>query len=118
MGKVRSIIGVVTGLVVWLAIATVVGLIMRRTWPAYASVAEAMTFTLPMMFARLSIGAFATISMGFVTACITQSAIARLIPGVILLIAFIPQHALLPLTYLGNRIAGAATRQRRVVALS
>ena len=135
MGKVRSIIGVVTGLVVWLAIATVVGLIMRRTWPAYASVAEAMTFTLPMMFARLSIGAFATISMGFVTACITQSAVARLIPGVILLIAFIPQHAMLwdkfplwyhltfllslvPLTYLGNRIAGAAMRQRRVVALS
>lgn len=135
MGKVRSIIGVVTGLVVWLAIATVVGLIMRRTWPAYASVAEAMTFTLPMMFARLSIGAFATISMGFVTACITQSAVARLIPGVILLIAFIPQHAMLwdkfplwyhltfllslvPLTYLGNRIAGATMRQRRVVALS
>lgn len=135
MGKVRSIIGVVTGLVVWLAIATVVGLIMRRTWPAYASVAEAMTFTLPMMFARLSIGAFATISMGFITACITQSAVARLIPGVILLIAFIPQHAMLwdkfplwyhltfllslvPLTYLGNRIAGATMRQRRVVALS
>ena len=135
MGKVRSIIGVVTGLVVWLAIATVAGLIMRGTWPAYASVAEAMTFTLAMMFARLSIGAFATISMGFVTACITQSAVARLIPGVILLIAFIPQHVMLwdkfplwyhltfllslvPLTYVGNRIAGAAMRQRRVVDLS
>jgi hypothetical protein len=127
----RNIIGVVTGLAVWLAIAIVAGLVMRETWPAYASVAEAMTFTLPMMIARLSIGAFATVAMGFVTACITHSAIARLIPGIILLIAFIPQHAMLwdkfplwyhlsfllslvPLTYLGNSIARSAMRQRSV----
>ena len=118
----RNFIGIVTGLAAWLGIAIVAGLIMRETWPAYASVAEAMTFTLPMMIARLSISAFATISMGFVTARITQSAVARLIPGVILLIVFIPQHAMLwdkfpiwyhlsfllslvPLTYVGNRLA-------------
>jgi hypothetical protein len=120
----RNIIGVITGLVVWLAVATVAGLIMRATWPAYASVAEAMTFTLPMMLARLSIGALATLVMGFVTACITRSAVPRLIPGILLLIAFIPQHIMLwdkfpiwyhswflltlvPLTYVGNRAARA-----------
>jgi hypothetical protein len=118
----KNIIGVIIGLVAWLAVATVAGLIMRATWPAYASVAEAMTFTLPMMIARLSIGALATIVMGFVTARITRSAVAQLLPGILLLIAFIPQHILLwhkfplwyhlcflltlvPLTYLGNRIA-------------
>jgi len=130
---VRNFIGIVTGLAVWLGIATVAGLIMRETWPAYASVADAMTFTLPMMITRLSIGAFATVSMGFVTACIAQSRVARLIPGLILLIFFIPQHAMLwdkfpiwyhlsfllslvPLTYVGNRIARAAIRQRPVAA--
>ena len=55
------------------------------------------------------------------TALITRSAVARLIPGVLLLVAFIPQHVMLwdkfplwyhltfllslvPLTYLGSRI--------------
>src|SRR5690349_1688050 len=127
----KNIIGVIVGLVVWLVVATVAGLIMRATWPAYASVAEAMTFTLPMMIARLSIGALASIVMGFVTARITRSAVAQLLPGILLLIAFIPQHILLwhkfplwyhlwflltlvPLTYLGNRIAPAVSGSRQV----
>src|SRR5262245_22541551 len=118
----RNVLGVIAGLVGWLIIATVAGFIMRSSWPAYASVASAMTFTLPMMIARLSIGALATISLGFITALVTRSPIARLIPGVLLLIAFIPQHAMLwdkfpiwyhltfllslvPLTYAGGRIA-------------
>jgi len=131
---VRNFIGVVTGLAAWLAIAIVAGFIMRQAWPAYVSVADAMTFTLPMMIARLSIAAVATIVMGFVTACITQSAVARLIPGFILLILFIPEHVMLwdkfpiwyhlwfllslvPLTYVGNRIAAAAIRPQHVSAL-
>jgi hypothetical protein len=130
----RNFIGVVTGLAVWLAVAVVVGLIMRETWPAYASVADAMTFTLPMMIARLSIGALATVAMGFVTACITHSMVARLIPGMILLIVFIPEHVMLwdkfpiwyhlsfllslvPLTYVGNSIARDAMRQRPVISM-
>jgi len=129
----RNFIGVVTGLVVWLAITVVAGLVMRETWPAYASVADAMTFTLPMMIARLSIGAFATVTTGFVTACITQPALVRLIPGLILLIVFIPEHvtlwdkfpiwyhlsfllSLIPLTYVGNSIARGAMRQRSVIS--
>jgi len=129
----RNFIGVVVGLAVWLTIAMVAGLIMRETWPAYASVADAMTFTWPMMIARLSLGACATVSMGFVTARITQSAVARLIPGLMLLIVFIPEHVMLwdkfpiwyhlsflvslvPLTYVGNSIARGAMRQRPVMS--
>jgi hypothetical protein len=124
----RNFIGVVTALAVWFAIVFVAGLMMRNTWPAYASVADAMTFTLPMMIARLSIGAIATVSMGFVVARITQSAVARLIPAFILLSFFIPQHVMLwdklplwyhlsfllslvPLTYLGNSIPSLGTRR-------
>jgi hypothetical protein len=86
-----------------------------------------MTFTLPMLLARLSIGALATLATGWVTAAIApRSAIAqrslrvKLLPGLLLLVAFIPQHialwnmfpvwyhftflvSLVPLTYLGGR---------------
>jgi hypothetical protein len=124
-----NVLGVVAGLVAWLLVATLTGLIMRNSWPEYAALAQTMSFTLPMMVARLSIGAVAMLSAGFVTALITRSAVARLIPGVLLLIAFIPQHSMLwdkfpiwyhltfllslvPLTYVGSRLApqrGGAT---------
>ena len=128
----RNILGVVAGVVGWLVLATLLGLIMRNSWPAYAAVAEAMTFTLPMMTTRLSIGAVATLAMGFITARITESPIARLVPGVLLLLAFIPQHimlwdkfplwyhltfllSLVPLSCAGARIAGWGRGQRAVV---
>ena len=129
----RNILGVVAGLVGWLVVATIIGLIMRSSWPAYAAVAEAMTFTLPMMIARLSIGAVATLAMGYITARITQSPLARLIPGVLLLLAFIPQHimlwdkfplwyhltfllSLVPLTYAGARVAELGRGPRAIRA--
>jgi hypothetical protein len=130
----RNVIGIVTGLAAWLAVVVVTGLILRETWPAYASVADAMTFTLPMMIARLSISAFATLAMGFVAACITRSAFARLTPGLILVMAFIPVHVMLwnkfpiwyhlwfllslvPLTYVGNSLARGALSQRSATAM-
>jgi hypothetical protein len=131
MGK--SVLGVVAGLVAWIAIIAVAGVIMRSTWPAYASVADAMTFTLPMMLARLSIGALATLVAGWVTTAISpQSMFVRLLPGLILLVAFIPQHitlwntfpiwyhltfllSLVPLTYLGGR-AGIGNQESGIRA--
>ena len=117
---VKAFGAVVAGLVVWIAMVVVAGFIMRASWPAYASVADAMTFTLPMMVARLSIGAVATLAAGWVAATITaRSTVVRMMPGVILLLAFIPQHitlwhtfpvwyhltflvSLVPLTYVGG----------------
>src|SRR5262245_44779115 len=125
----KAVLGVIAGLAVWIACIAVAGLIMRSAWPAYASVADAMTFTLPMMLARLSIGAVATLAAGWVTAAIApQSMLVRLMPGLILLVLFIPQHislwstfpvwyhltfllSLVPLTYLG----GAAQQSNRAV---
>ena len=129
----RNILGVIAGLAVWVAIAGVAGLTMRSAWPEYASVADAMTFTLPMMFARLAIGALATLGAGWVTAVIARrSMLARLITGLLLVVAFVPQHimlwnkfpvwyhmtfliSLVPLAYLGGQISPitppAATRR-------
>ena len=120
-GLAKAVIGVVAGLAVWMAVVAVAGLIMRSSWPAYARVADAMTFTLPMMLARLSIGALATLAAGWVTAAIARRPmLVRLTPGLILLVGLIPQHialwnnfpvwyhltfllSLVPLTYLGGR---------------
>jgi len=122
----KKIFGVVAGLAAWVGLVIVMGEIMRRSWPAYASVASAMTFTLPMMFARLSIGALATVAAGFVTAMIVpRAALAKLMPGLLLLAAFVPQHivlwnkfpvwyhltfllSLVPLTYLGAAMRSAS----------
>jgi hypothetical protein len=118
----RNILGVVAGLVLWLIVTTIAGLVLRAAWPAYARVADAMVFTLSMMIARLSIGAVATIVAGVGSGSIARASIAKLMPGLLLLIFFIPVHAslwekfpvwyhltflvsLLPLTYIGNRVA-------------
>jgi len=123
----RGTLGIVAGLAVWVIVVAVAGVIMRAAWPAYASVADAMTFTLPVMVARLSLGAMATVVMGSVTTAISRrSMVATLLSGVVLFLAFIPEHislwekfpvwyhltflvSLVPLSYLG----GAIVRLRR-----
>jgi hypothetical protein len=128
----RDILGVIAGLAAWMAIAGVAGVTMRSAWPDYASVADAMTFTLPMMFARLAIGALATLGAGWVTAVIARrSMLARVTAGLLLVVVFVPQHiilwekfpiwyhltflvSLVPLACLGGQISapwqGAVTR--------
>ncbi len=119
----RDIVGVVAGLAVWIAIAGVAGVSMRSAWPEYASVADTMTFTLPMMFARLAIGGLATLGAGWVTAAIARrSVLARVTAGLLLVVVFVPQHimlwdkfpvwyhlmflvSLVPLAYLGGQIS-------------
>ena len=122
----KRILGVVAGLAVWIAVVMAVGTIMRLSWSAYANVADVMTFTLPMLVARLSISAVATLAAGMVTAVIAQpSKLVSLMPGLLLLIVFIPVHAMLwdrfpvwyhltfliplvPLTYLGGMLGGVS----------
>ena len=126
----KRILAVIAGLVVWVVIATVAGLVMHGVWPAYAAVADAMTFTLPMMFARLSIGAVSTLAAGWVTAVVSRrSTLAALTTGLILLVLFIPQHimlwtrfpiwyhltflvSLVPLAYMGGQIVARGQNGR------
>jgi hypothetical protein len=124
----RRILAVLAGLVVWVVIVTIAGLIIRATWPAYVAVAEAMTFTLPMKLARLSVGAVATVLAGSAAALVArQPAREALTTGVVLLVLFIPQHimlwakfpvwyhltfllSLVPLADLGRRLTRGAPR--------
>lgn len=119
----RKILGVVAGVVTWVVISLIAGLILRGAWPEYVAVSDTMDFTLPMKIARLVIGAIATLGAGWVTALISRSTMTALIPGVIFLLVFIPQHIMLwdkfplwyhltflvtlvPLCYLGGKLAG------------
>ena len=73
----RSIAGVVAGLVAWIAVAQLGNMALRAVLPDYRAGAEpAMTFTLPMMFARLFLGAASSIG-GAVTAWIVRGDGAR-----------------------------------------
>ena len=119
----NGILAVVAGLLTWVIMTIVAGLIMRGAWPEYAAVADAMTFSVPMMLVRLSVGAVATLAAGCIAALVArQSTRATLTTGLILLMLFIPQHVMLwarfpiwyhftfllslvPLTYLGGTIA-------------
>jgi len=92
----KGILGVVVGLVAFVAVAIVGGWILRLSWPAYTRVAAAMTFTLPMMIARLSIGAVATVAAGLGAAIIARRSIyAAVATGVTLLLLFVPEHILI-----------------------
>jgi len=125
----KSIFAVVAGLIGWLAITTLAGLILRVSWPAYASVASAMIFTLPMLLARLSVSAVATLAAGLIATRIRpRSIVVTVMPGVILLVLFIPQHimlwhkfpiwyhlgflsSLVPLTWAGGTMAAPTPRR-------
>lgn len=130
----KTILGVIAGLVLFVAVATIGGLILRASWPAYVSAAAAFRFTLPMLITRLSIGAVATISAGLVAALIARRSIgAAVATGVVLLAGFLPQHimiwakfpvwyhltfllSLLPLTWLGGWVARRGGSRRGVVS--
>jgi hypothetical protein len=118
----RGVIGVLAGLVVWVAVASAAGLVLRATWPEYVTAAPMLNFTLAMKVARLSIGALATLAMGWVVGVITRSRTSMLVAGMLLLVVFIPEHialwdkfpvwyhltfllSLVPLTYGGGKIA-------------
>ena len=95
-GKVRmlkSIAAVLTGLIVWVIVATIGNVLLRALWPGYAEVERALTFTLAMQLARLVLGALSSLCAGFAAARIAQSnRRAVMVLGVLLIIAFIPIH--------------------------
>jgi hypothetical protein len=89
----RGIAGVVCAMVTWVLVATIGNRILRMSWPEYAQVETAMTFTLGMLLARLVLGALSSLCAGLAVAWITNSnrLAARSLAGVLLAI-FIPIH--------------------------
>ena len=120
---------VITALVTWFFIATVVNLALRTFWPHYHEAEIAFNFTFAMKFARLVLGAISTLGAGFVAAWIDKGRMrAAALTGIGLLALFIPGHyriwdkfpvwyhltflvSLLPLTLLGAALNYKAGRK-------
>src|SRR5262249_33157018 len=121
---------VITALVAWFFVATVVNLALRAWWPQYHEAEIAFNFTFAMKLARLVLGGISTLDAGFVAAWIEKGRMrAATLTGAVLLCLFIPGHymiwnkfpvwyhltfllSLLPLTLLGaalNRRVGEKT---------
>ena len=89
----RMIIGVVAGLVAWVAIVTVLNWGLRLWLPGYTAVEHAMAFTLAMKIARLAIAALTSLATGALIRTIAPaSGLAPWIAGLVLVILFVPDH--------------------------
>jgi hypothetical protein len=89
----RTVLSVVAGLVAWFVLVTIADRGMRAEWPAYQAVWSAMTFTLPMMIARLAESSVALVVASWATSRIAPlSRAAPWVLGVVMLAIFIPVH--------------------------
>src|ERR1700743_785147 len=87
----RTILSAVAGVVTWFVAVTLLNLCLRYGWPDYHAVEKAMTFTLPMMAARLIESTVALVVAALVTARLARGAIAASwLLGLILLAVFVP----------------------------
>jgi hypothetical protein len=92
----RSILAVVAGLGAWVLVASLLNRGLRLGLAGYAVSEPTLTFTLGMKIARLILGTLASLAAGAATAAIARSS-PRLpwVVGVILLLAFVPEHILI-----------------------
>jgi hypothetical protein len=89
----RKIIAFVCGLVAWIVVASLLNRLLRVGLPGYAAAEPTMAFTLAMKWARLALGALASLTAGFVVARVApQCRRLPLILGVLVLVAFLPVH--------------------------
>ncbi|HSS69815.1 MAG TPA: hypothetical protein VLQ46_04075 [Casimicrobiaceae bacterium] len=125
---IRIIAGIVCGLVAWFIVATIGNLVIRLSWPDYVAVETSMAFTLPMMLARLLVGAVASLAAGTLVGWIARgSGKAIMGVGILLTLLFIPIHynlwdkfplwyhaafliSIFPLTLAGAYLSASANR--------
>ena len=124
----RVVLAIAAGFVVWFAVATAGNLAIRWLLPDYAEGEKAMAFSLVMLFARLLVGAGASIAAG--AACVAIAGEARgavYLFALLLLALFVPVHvglwakfplwyhvfflgSLVPLVVLGAKLLGSPGR--------
>jgi len=120
----RSILALVTGLVIWAVVATLLNFGLRAGLPGYRVAEPAMTFTLGMKIARLTLGALASLAAGAAAGLIAPSKPGvRWVLGAVILALFIPSHpvwyhltflgTLVPLVALGGAMVGCNGADRR-----
>lgn len=90
---VRKIVAFVCGLAAWILVASLLNRLLRLGLPRYAAAEPTMAFTLSMQWARLALGALASLSAGFVVARVAPNAgRLPLMLGVLVLVVFLPVH--------------------------
>ena len=89
----RSIAAVLLGFVAWFVAATAGNWLIRTLLPGYTEVEAAMTFTLPMLLARLALGIVSSLCAG--AACAAAAGASdrpvKVFAGIIVLM-FLPVH--------------------------
>jgi hypothetical protein len=89
----RTIGGIVAGVVTWFVAVVALDFALRHAWPDYAAVEKAMTFTVPMMAARLTESGVGSILGGLVAALVSRERTqAPLWAGIVLLLPFLYYH--------------------------
>jgi hypothetical protein len=88
----RLIGGAVVGVISWFIIVVVLDFCLRFSWHDYSVVERAMTFTLPMMVARLAESAISSLLSGLAAAMVDRGRWAALVSGFILVAIFLPEH--------------------------
>ena len=91
----RNIVAVVVGIVAFAIVAGICDWLLRLTWPDYATAEPVFGFTLAMQLARLVMGAVATIVAGAVTGAIARRRAAVIATGIVLVVLFVPVHAMI-----------------------
>lgn len=123
---IRIVLAVLGGLAAWLVAATSGNLIVRLLLSGYAAVEHTMEFTLPMLVARLVVGALASLAAGAAAVAIARGArVAIYLVAILLLLLFVPVHVSLwarfpvwyHVTFLGSLVplvvVGASLLARR-----
>jgi hypothetical protein len=90
----RTILGIILGVVAWLAVVTALGYAVGHAWPALAVASKhPATLTVPMLAARLGVSFLSSIVSGLVAALAGgDRSRAPLVAGVILLAGFAYYH--------------------------
>jgi hypothetical protein len=89
----RSLNGVIAGVVAWIVAATLANMALRALLPGYAEVEMEMIFTLPMLDGRLVVGVIASLAAGATCAAIARgSSTAEVLLAGLLVLIFLPIH--------------------------
>ena len=101
---VRSILAVISGIVTWMIVATLINFLIRALLPGYVAAEPTLHFTLAMMLARLALAVVTSIVAGFVTAAVARGRmLAVYICAALILLFFLPIHyklwSILPVWY-------------------
>lgn len=89
----KVVLGVLVGLVVWFVVATVGNFAVRAAIAGYREAEPTLQFTVPMLLARLVLGAVSSVTAGWACAALSRSApIASPYLAAVLVIVFIPVH--------------------------